>query len=78
MAEWLKAPVSKTGNEETRSRVQIPPLPLIRNVVEKLRKRARKLLCVRGRFEAPENIFVSSPSEQKFEVPSRSLSILGT
>lgn len=27
VAEWLKAPVSKTGNGETHSRVQIPPLP---------------------------------------------------
>lgn len=27
VAEWLKAPVSKTGNEETRPRVQIPPFP---------------------------------------------------
>ena len=27
MAEWLKAPVSKTGNGATRSGVRIPPPP---------------------------------------------------
>ena len=29
VAEWLKAPVSKTGNGETRSGVRIPPPPQI-------------------------------------------------
>ena len=27
VAEWLKAPVSKTGRGESSSRVQIPPFP---------------------------------------------------
>ena len=63
MAEWLKALVSKTSNEETYSRVQIPPLPPVENNRHfggyfLRRKRASKLLCLREGFEATE--YVSS------------------
>ena len=32
VAEWLKAPLSKSGDGATRPRVQIPPSPLRKNL----------------------------------------------
>ena len=49
VAEWLKAPVSKTGMGESPSGVRISPFPPILNEVKNCGK--EQCVALRGRFE---------------------------
>lgn len=72
VAEWLKAPVSKTGIGETQSRVQIPPLPPIQNSAYGdacfLGEREQRVCCtLREGFEKYFDVLSSFP-EHKTEI----------
>ena len=63
VAEWSKAPVSKTGIRATGSGVRISPSPPVQKqapigAIFVERRGASKQFCLRGRFERHRYIFV--------------------